>query len=323
MLCSGSRSFFVASRLLPARVRNPATALYAFCRVADDLIDLGNDKPAALTMLEQLLDLAYAGQPAADPVNRAFAATLAQFQIPKTLPAALLEGLAWDAQGRHYASFGDLLDYAARVAGSVGVMMALLMGVREAGALARAADLGIAMQLTNIARDVGEDAAAGRLFLPLDWMAEAGIDAQAFLKAPQFSSALAGVVRRLLDEAGLLYARGRAGLASLPLDCRPGIAAAARIYQAIGARIADAGYNSITQRAHVSGRAKAMIAGRALSDCIATGQMNNMTTLPANLFLITAAAVEITAEPTAIIKLLTMFERLERSQREAASGIAA
>ncbi len=101
--------------------------------------------------------------------------------MPRALPEALLEGLAWDAQARRYATLSDLYDYSARVAAAVGAMMCVLMGVRDADALARACDLGVAMQLTNIARDVGEDARERRLYLPLDWLAEAGIDPDAFL----------------------------------------------------------------------------------------------------------------------------------------------
>ena len=104
-------------------------------------------------------------------------------------------------------SLEALHGYAARVAGTVGVMMTLLMGVRDAAALARACDLGVAMQLTNIARDVGEDARAGRLYLPLDWLDEAGVDRDRFLAAPAPSPALARVVARLLAEADRLYAR--------------------------------------------------------------------------------------------------------------------
>ncbi len=101
---------------------------------------------------------------------------------------ALLEGFAWDAAGRRYDTLDDLLDYAARVAGAVGAMMAVLMGVRDPALLARACDLGVAMQLTNIARDVGEDARAGRLYLPLAWLREAGIDPDAFLADPALQS---------------------------------------------------------------------------------------------------------------------------------------
>jgi 15-cis-phytoene synthase len=101
--------------------------------------------------------------------------------LPRELPAALLEGFAWDAAGRYYETIDELHDYCARVAGSVGAMMALIMGVKNKQVLARACELGNAMQLTNIARDVGEDARNGRLYLPRSWMREAGIDPQAWL----------------------------------------------------------------------------------------------------------------------------------------------
>lgn len=156
----GSRSFLAASLLLPARVRAPAAALYAFCREADDAVDLACVPD--LAPLRDRLDRAYAGRPRPGPVDRAFAEVVARFAIPRALFDALLEGFAWDAEGRRYEDFADLGAYAARVAGSVGAMMAVLMGVRAPEKLARACDLGTAMQLTNIARDIGEDARAGR-----------------------------------------------------------------------------------------------------------------------------------------------------------------
>jgi phytoene synthase len=315
LLCSGSRSFFAASLLLPHGVRAPATVLYAFCRQADDAIDLGHDPAAALVHLRARLDAIYAGAPRAG--DAAFAEVVDAFEIPRTLPEALIDGMAWDAAGRRYATLDELLDYAARVAGAVGVMMALLMGVRDAAALARAADLGVAMQLTNIARDVGEDAAAGRLFLPLDWLTEAGIDVSAFLAAPRFTPALGGVIARLLAQADELYARARAGILVLPAACRPGIAAARRIYAAIGREVAVAGYDSVSRRARVGGKAKLALAAAALTDLFATAI--DAPALPANQYLVTAAAREIIPEVRGYAKLLVIFERLERAQREAAA----
>jgi phytoene synthase len=314
LLCSGSRSFFAASLLLPRRVRAPATALYAFCRVADDAIDLGEDPETALENLDARLDAAYAGTPEQTPIDRAFAATVAAHGIPQTLPAALIEGLAWDAAGRRYQSFSDLLDYAARVAGAVGVMMALVMGVRDAASLARAADLGVAMQLSNIARDVGEDARAGRIFLPLDWLEDAGVDPANFVAAPRFSPALASVVQRLLEEAEGLYASAQSGIARLPLDCRTGIAAARRIYAAIGRQVAAAGYDSISSRAHVPGRRKLTLTLLALTDAVLLRPAAHHPALPANLFLLQDATAEPVPAPKSIDKLLTLFERLERAQ---------
>jgi phytoene synthase len=323
MLRHGSQSFFAASLLLPARVRGPATALYAFCRQADDAIDQGADPRAALAQLSERLDAAYAGNPYPNPADRAFAATVAAFAIPKALPAALIEGLSWDVAGRCYDTVEALMDYAARVAGAVGVMMALIMGVRSPAALARAADLGVAMQLTNIARDVGEDARAGRLFLPLDWLAQAGIDPAAFLANPQASPELSLLVQNLLAEAQTLYRRAKAGIGMLPLDARLGIGAAHRIYAAIGQKLAGSGYDSITRRARVTGGEKLLLVLRAAAAIAIPSSPVNAPALHANIFLINAAAAEIPPEPGSIAKLLLLFERLERSQREPAERLTA
>ncbi|MFM7625441.1 MAG: phytoene/squalene synthase family protein, partial [Gammaproteobacteria bacterium] len=142
----GSRTFHAASHLLPMRVREPALALYAFCREADDAID-GSDEPrAALRILEDRLDRAYRREPIDNAADRALADVVARFQIPRAVPVALLEGFAWDAEGRIYPDLSSLRAYGMRVAGTVGVMMSLLMGVRSPGALARPADLGVGMQ---------------------------------------------------------------------------------------------------------------------------------------------------------------------------------
>lgn len=251
ILREGSKSFAAAARLLPARVRGPATALYAFCRVADDAIDR-DPSPLRLDRLRDRLDRAYAARPDPNAVDRAFSATVIGRRIPRQLFDALLEGFAWDAENRRYGTIDELEAYAVRVAGTVGLMMALVMGVRSTEAHARAVDLGIAMQLTNIARDVGEDARNGRLYLPRDWLAEAGVDAEAFLRAPAFGPNVATVVRRLLNVAEMHYARADHGIAALPADCRPSIAAARSIYSAIGVEIVRAGFDSVSRRAVVS-----------------------------------------------------------------------
>ena len=246
---TGSLSFHAASRVLPARVRDPALALYAFCRVADDEVDEGTDKAGAVLRLRDRLDLVYQGRPRDGYADRAFAAVVEEFDMPRALPEALLEGLAWDAMGRRYDTLSGVLDYSARVAAAVGAMMCVLMRVRDADALARACDLGLAMQLTNISRDVGEDARAGRLFLPLDWLRAEGVEVDRFLSRPEACPGLRRVTARLLREADRLYQRSEAGVAALPFACRPGIFAARHIYAGIGGHVARAGYDSVTRRA--------------------------------------------------------------------------
>ncbi len=244
----GSLSFHSASKLLPSKVRDPALALYAFCRLADDAVDENDEKAHAVLTLRDRLDLVYQGRPRNAPADRAFAAVVEDFDMPRTLPEALLEGLAWDAVGRQYQTFSDLLDYCARVASAVGAMMSVLMRVRDADALARACDLGLAMQLTNIARDVGEDARARRLYLPLDWMEDAGIDPEAFFTDPLPETTVRAMVRKLLREADRFYFRSESGVTALPMSCRPGIYAARHIYAGIGGAIRRNGYDTISWR---------------------------------------------------------------------------
>jgi phytoene synthase len=322
MIRTGSLSFHAASKLLPARVRDPALALYAFCRVADDDVDEVQDKAHAVLRLRERLDLIYAGRPEARPSDRAFAAVVRDFDMPRTLPDALLEGLAWDAMGRRYRSLPELHTYSARVASAVGVMMCVLMRVRDPDALARAADLGLAMQLTNIARDVGEDARAGRLFLPLDWLAEAGIDPEGFLADPGPSVALAGVVRRLLAVADDLYRRASSGVAALPPDCRLGILAARHIYAAIGAQVARAGHDSVTRRARTSRGQKLVLMGRALGASALTCVMPQPAQLharpvPEVTFLVEAAGQR-SARPQRSETLLAILAQLEARDRRGA-----
>ncbi len=256
LLRTGSRTFYAAAHLLPRRVREPATALYAFCRIADDAIDIqagptAGGRRAALDRLRSRLDRVYGGTPLPQPADRAFAAVVADFAIPRDLPDALLEGLAWDVEGRRYETLADLHAYAARVAGSVGVMMALLMGVRDRTALACACSLGAAMQLTNIARDIGEDARAGRLYLPVSWLRAAGVDLERWMAAPTFDPAIETVTRRLLAEAERLYRISEAGIAALPASCRIGIRAARLLYAAIGKEVVRHGFDPVAARARV------------------------------------------------------------------------
>ncbi|PWJ21689.1 15-cis-phytoene synthase [Jannaschia seohaensis] len=261
---TGSHSFHAASRLLPASVRDPALALYAFCRLADDSVDEVADKAPAVLRLKDRLDAVYAGRPANVPADRAFARVIEDFDMPRALPEALLEGLAWDAQGRTYADLGALRGYSARVASAVGAMMCVLMRVRDADALARACDLGVAMQLTNIARDVGEDARAGRLYLPTDWFAAAGLEPAAFLANPRPDPVIREMTRRLLAEAQRLYHRSETGIRALPLAARPGIMAARYVYDGIGGEVRRAGFDSVTRRAHTSRGQKLGWLGRAV-----------------------------------------------------------
>lgn len=302
---TGSLSFHAASKLLPARVRDPALALYAFCRLADDAVDDSDDKAPAVLALRDRLDRVYAGRPRNAPADRAFAAVVYDFDMPRALPEALLEGLAWDAFGRQYDSFPDLLGYCARVASAVGAMMCVLMRVRDADALARACDLGLAMQLTNIARDVGEDARAGRLYLPRNWLTDAGIDPADFLANPKASPAVRALTQRLLAEAEAYYRRSEAGIAGLPLACRPGIYAARYVYAGIGRAVERSGCDSINRRARTSGAQK--LGWLALSLARSGGSV----ILPGSAVLHAPAAPEVSFLVAAAARMTARFSRAD------------
>lgn len=286
----GSTSFHAASLLLPKRVRLPARALYAFCRASDDAVDLNQEAASAADRLKMRLDRIYAGQSSDIANERAFAALVRAWRIPYTVPAALIEGFAWDEGDRRYATLDDLLDYCARVAGTVGIMMTILIGRRDPAVLARAADLGLAMQLTNIARDVGEDARQGRVYLPLEWLAEAGIDHERLLVEPRHSPALGKVVQRLLAAADTLYDRALTGLSGLPLDSRPAICAAALIYRAIGDQIAENDFNSVDQRAFTSQQTKLKLAAAGAAGWVFAGTVDTAPPHASTRFLVEATA---------------------------------
>jgi phytoene synthase len=288
LLRAGSRSFFAASLLLPRRVREPTSALYAFCRAADDAVDAQGATAAAVDRLSERIARAYAGRGLDGPIERAFAAVVERFSIPRALPEALAEGMRWDVEGRRYRTLDDLEGYAARVASSVGVMMTLVMGRRAPEVIARACDLGAAMQLTNIARDVGEDARRGRVYLPERWLEEAGVDPGALVASPRFDARLGVVVARLLAAADALYARAEHGIPALPRDCRAAIRGARLVYADIGRVIAAAGYDSVSRRAVVPTPRKIWLLLRARFGRVATGAIA-APALPAASFLLTAA----------------------------------
>ncbi|MCF6445994.1 15-cis-phytoene synthase [Nereida sp. MMG025] len=319
----GSLSFHAASKLLPKRVRDPALALYAFCRLADDAVDLNAEKAAAVLRLRERLELAYRGTPLDQPTDRAFAALIEDHDMPRALPEALLEGLAWDACEKRYETLSDVYSYSARVASAVGAMMCVLMGVRDEYALARACDLGVAMQLTNIARDIGEDALERRVYLPTQWLDQAGIDTETFFADPKPTKAVRAMARKLVLDANRLYIRSEAGVALLPREARLGIMAARLIYAGIGREVQRNGYDSITTRAHTSKAQKIGWIAKASAKAGATmiaprSAVIYAKPLPEVAFLVEAAAHARPAAPfwgDGVIGILADLKAREVEQR--------
>lgn len=276
----GSLSFAGAARVFDPGTREAAYLLYAWCRHCDDQIDgerlgLRTGDPAEAAdaqrlRLAGLVDLTrrvLEGESVPDPAFQALGRVVRQHGIPAIYPFELLEGFAMDVDGRRYRSLEDLLQYCYHVAGVVGLMMAHVMGVREETALRRAADLGLALQLTNIARDVVDDARAGRLYLPLEWLEQAGIEPGA-VALPENRERLAGVVRRLLDEAERYYASGDLGLRSLPLRSAWAVAVARGVYREIGRLVRSRGAAAWEARAVVPRRLKLAWLARGLAQAL-------------------------------------------------------
>ncbi len=286
-LGNGSSTFHAASRLLPASAVQGVTALYAFCRVADDLVDdSGLPIDTAIAQLHQRLDAVFANTPMDSPEDRQLALAVDQYALPRVVFDALLEGFRWDSSNRRYETLAELEDYGARVAGSVGVAMAAIMGVHSKHQLARAADLGTAMQLTNICRDVGQDARMGRLYLPQRLMREVGLQPDTWLADPHMSPQLAQVVQQTLDHAQRLYRRAAPGINRLPRRYRFSIRAAARIYRDIGRSIALQGYNSVDQRAYVAAARRGYLLLVSMVPMRAGGEVWRAPASQANDFLV-------------------------------------
>ncbi len=335
----GSRSFLAASFLLPVQMRKAATALYAFCREADDLVDLGVDATESLRVVCERVEQVYSDRPLLSPADRALRSVARHYSLPKALLDALIEGFAWDASHRSYQNLDALEDYAARVAGTVGAMMSVLMGARDPNVLARACDLGVAMQLTNICRDVGEDARAGRCYLPLDWLAEQGLTPEvitekplAQLLDPRNANKVRKVVDRLLARADELYTRADCGIAMLPSNCQRGIRMARRLYAGIGDEVARADGYDINHRAYVSGKRKlALISRHWFNQSAFDRTLLNLPPLTSTAWLVEAVQSATPARPVQIsrglmqnnsntrdemIAVLHIMDRLEYARRK-------
>jgi len=268
----GSKSFATASRLFPREIRDDAWMLYSWCRHCDDEIDgqvlghgaVGIDPVLAGQKLAELrarTTSALAGEPQAEPVFAALQRVAMRHEIPVQEAMDLLDGFEMDVMGRRYDTFENTLEYCYHVAGVVGVMMARIMGVTDAPTLRRAQDLGLAFQLTNIARDVVEDANGGRVYLPGDWLEQAGVPRDQ-VASPAHREAVARIAQQLVTAAEPFYASARWGLRDLNPRSAWAIATARGVYRAIGRHVAEAGSQAWDARTSVDRTGKLVLLGR-------------------------------------------------------------
>lgn len=258
----GSKSFAAAAKLFDERTRRSAVMLYAWCRHCDDVIDgqqAGHDAVSItpqeaqrrLALLQAQTHAVYAGVPASEPAFAAFAEVVREHDIPEHNALEHLAGFEMDVLDRRYHTQDDTLQYCYHVAGVVGLMMARVMGTHDPRTLDRACDLGLAFQLTNIARDIVEDARIGRCYLPAQWLEELNIPLQD-LAAPEHRPAVAVLARRLVDLAEPYYASAQAGLAALPWRSAWAVATAAAVYRQIGVKVVAAGSHAWDTRVSTS-----------------------------------------------------------------------
>jgi phytoene synthase len=259
----GARTFHLASALLPREVRDDAAVVYAFCRLVDDLADESADAREADAALERLAGEISGALPAR-PLIAALRATAARLALPLESALELVAGVRGDLRPVRVRDDAELIRYCYRVASTVGLMMCAVLRVRAREALPHAVDLGIAMQLTNVARDVAEDARRGRVYLPAARLLAAGGSPEALVRGDCPPAAAAAVVRWALDEAERYYASADGGMRDIPARFRPAILAAGRMYRAIGLRLRRRGCDALAGRTVVPLPAKLYWTARAL-----------------------------------------------------------
>ena len=275
---NGSKSFRAASRLFDRTTRERAWLLYCWCRHCDDVCDgqtygFGNGIRGNVAILRGKTRRAVTDEAMAELPFRALSLLLSECPIPERFLEDHLSGFALDESGWQPVTEEDLAVYCYYVAGAVGCMMAVLMGVPadDEETLERAADLGIAFQLSNIARDVREDLEAGRCYLPLDWMAEFGVTREA-LFASGNEAALTAIVKRLIDSVEVYEDSARRGVEKLPFRSRLAVLSALRIYGAIGRRVGRLGSAAWEQRVTVGKMQKLAYVVPSFAEAVAAGR---------------------------------------------------
>lgn len=262
----GSKSFYFATRFFPPELARSAHAVYWFCRTTDDLVDeaaSAADARRNLDAWETATRSALRGGEAMDPVLRLFSEAVRRHAIPRELPLELIEGVRMDLEPARYVNFEELRVYCYRVASVVGLMMMHAIGFRGE-ASPRAIDLGIAMQLTNILRDVGEDLQRDRIYLPLEEMREFGYKPDE-LRLHTRNGAFEELMRFQIARARRYYAAAQPGIPLLDSRGRFAVEVAAKVYAGILRQIEDSGYDVFERRAVVPARRKYWITARAMA----------------------------------------------------------
>ncbi len=262
-----ARTFSLAARLLPAAQRGDAALVYGFCRLVDDTADLATDGVHARVALQRLRDEIRGSTPPR-PLVAELRSAAVRLELPLESAVELIDGVRSDLDPVRIGDEAELLRYCYRVASTVGLMMCAVLGVRRRSAHPHAIDLGIAMQLTNIARDVAEDAGRGRVYLPAAWLRRAGVEPEALVRGTAERAGVSAVVREVLALADGYYRSADGGMRDIPLRFRPAILVASRVYCAIGVRLRRRGADALAGRTVVPWPEKAYWVARGVASTL-------------------------------------------------------
>ena len=270
-----AKTFYMATRFLPNHKQRSIFAIYGLCRYLDDLVDEAEDlihqKKITLDEIgDRLSDFhyklvrTYEGLDQDDPILTAFSDTLKEYRISMDLPLLLMQGVQSDLIKKRYDTFEELYDYSYKVASVVGLMTSEVFGYQNDEALEHAIDLGIAMQLTNILRDVGEDLRMGRIYLPSEDLERFRIS-EDDLFSGQINERFVGLMEYQIARARSYYESADKGIPMLDRDSRLPVILARMNYSRILDQIEDNGYDVFTQRAHLNSIQKFTILPRAIA----------------------------------------------------------
>jgi len=265
-----AKTFYFASRFLPRDKRHAAYAIYALCRRADDTVDRNPHGPdeRALRAIERSINCVYGAGEVTDAVLIAFKQTVDRYHIPRDCFESLLEGMEMDLWKQRYENFEELYDYCYRVAGVVGLIMLRIFGCRGSEAERHAVELGVAMQLTNIIRDVHEDFNRGRIYLPGDEMEQYRVS-ENHLAAGTLDEPFKALLRFQISRARNYYDSAARGIGLVDnFRCRLVVSMMKELYAGILAAVEMNNYDVFNRRAHVSASGKVV---RALA-CVLKGE---------------------------------------------------
>ncbi len=257
-----AKTFYMATRFLPNEKQRSIFAIYGLCRYLDNLVDEFedlaenqsldiNEIDSKLNSFKQSLIAIYKGQRSEDPILAAFADTLKKYNIPIDLPFLLIDGVRSDLDKNRYNNFQELYDYSYKVASVVGLMTSRVFGYEDESALEYAIDLGIAMQLTNILRDVGEDLDRNRIYLPEDELAMFGVTERDLLNRDS-SENFIELMKFQVNRARKYYEKADKGISMLNKDSRLPVYLARYNYSRILDKIEENNYDVYSERAYLN-----------------------------------------------------------------------